>query len=65
MVALSIRLALAFVFLADAKPPPSTEPTRFAADRPVDIKHIALELRVDVPAKHVEEIGRASCRERV
>ncbi len=54
VVALSIRCLLALVSLADAKPPPSTEPIRFAADRPVDIKHIALDLRVDVPAKHVE-----------
>jgi aminopeptidase N len=54
VVALSIHCLLAVVFLADAKPPPSTEPIRFAADRPVDMKHIALDLRVDVPAKHVE-----------
>jgi len=30
-----------------------SEPLRFPADRPIDIKHIALDLRVDVPKKHV------------
>lgn len=44
------------LFAPDAKPAP-TEPTRFAADRPADIKHIALDLKVDVPKKHVD--GRA------
>jgi aminopeptidase N len=29
------------------------EPTRFAADRPVDVEHIRLELRVDVEARTV------------
>ncbi|MEK7731386.1 MAG: aminopeptidase, partial [Planctomycetota bacterium] len=54
MVTASVRCLFAVIFMLDAKPPPSTEPVRFAADRPVDIKHIALDLRVDVPAKHVE-----------
>jgi aminopeptidase N len=40
--------------MLDPKAPPSTEPIRFAADRPVDIKHIALDLKVDVPAKRLE-----------
>jgi len=33
---------------------PSTAPKRFAADRPLDLEHIALDLRVDVPKKYVE-----------
>jgi len=41
----------------DAKPP-ATEPTRFAADRPADIEHIALDLKVDVPAKNVDAKAR-------
>lgn len=53
MIGLVIRGLISIAFLADGKAPPSTEPTRFAADRPVDIKHIALELKVDVPAKQV------------
>jgi len=54
MVTASVPCLFAVLFMLDPKAPPSTEPTRFAADRPVDIKHIALELKVDVPAKHVE-----------
>ncbi len=42
----------ALLFIGPAAPP-ATEPSRFAADRPVDIQHIALDLRVDVPKKQV------------
>lgn len=45
------------LFAPDAKPAP-TEPTRFAADRPADIRHIALDLKVDVPKKHVDGKAR-------
>ncbi|MEK6674106.1 MAG: M1 family aminopeptidase [Planctomycetota bacterium] len=38
------------VFGADEKPQP---PLRFSADRPVDVKHIALDLAVDLPKKQV------------
>lgn len=41
----------------EGKAPP-TEPTRFAADRPADIKHIALDLKVDIPDKHVDGKAR-------
>lgn len=54
MLTASVRCLFAVLFMLDAKAPPSTEPVRFAADRPVDVKHIALDLRVDVPAKRVE-----------
>ncbi len=54
MVAILLRFMFVLVLFAEPKTPPSNEPTRFAADRPVDIKHIALELKVDVPAKEVK-----------
>jgi len=64
VVAISLRCLLTLALFADPKP--STEPTRLSADRPVDIKHIALDLKVDVPAKHVEgtaTINLAALRE--
>lgn len=54
MLTASVRCLFAVLFMLDPKALPSTEPVRFAADRPADIKHIALDLRVDVPAKRVE-----------
>jgi aminopeptidase N len=54
----AIFVLAALVSVAEPKSSPSTEPLRFAADRPVDIRHIALDLRVDVPAKRVEGIAR-------
>jgi len=54
VVVLWLPRLLSLVLLLDAKAPPSTEPLRFAADRPVDVKHVALDLRVDLSAKHVE-----------
>ena len=54
MIAQWLPRLLTLVLLFDAKAPPSTEPLRFAGERPVDVKHIALELKVDVPAKGVE-----------
>ncbi len=54
LLIVSFPCLLIAVLLLQPKAPPSTEPTRFAADRPVDIKHIVLELRVDIPGKHVK-----------
>jgi aminopeptidase N len=42
--------------LAPAQTPP-TEPLRTAGDRPIDIQHIRLDLRVDLPDKTVEGVA--------
>jgi aminopeptidase N len=45
---------------ATAPVPTSVEPLRYAADRPIDIEHIRLELKVDVPAKTVDALATLS-----
>ena len=43
---------------AKADEPKAEQPTRFAADRPVDCVHIKLELTVDVENEHVDGSAR-------
>jgi aminopeptidase N len=45
-------------FLQAQAPAPVAEPLRTAADRPIDIKHIRLDLRVDLPRQEV--VGKAT-----
>ncbi len=53
------RLALVCAALALAgRPAAAEDPTRFAADRPLDCLHIKLDLNVDLEAKHVEGTAR-------
>ncbi len=53
------RLALVCAALALAgRPAAAEDPTRFAADRPLDCLHIKLDLDVDLEAKHVEGTAR-------
>src|SRR5262245_54185913 len=51
-----LPLLLAAAALAQAPPPPA-DPFRAAGDRPIDIRHIRLELRTDLPNKTLD--GRA------
>lgn len=53
-----LALTFASLFLAPGDKPESREPTRFSADRPADIKHIALDMKVDIPKKHVDSKAR-------
>ncbi len=48
-------LGAALASAAGAADPP--DPTRFAADRPLDCRHIRLDLRVDVENKHVDGVA--------
>jgi aminopeptidase N len=43
---------------AGSQPPAAVEPLRTASDRPIDIKNIRLDLRVDLPGKAVD--GKAT-----
>jgi len=50
-----LQILLTLAMLVEPKAaPPSTDPQHFATDRPFDIKHIALDMKVEVPAKHVD-----------
>ncbi len=57
MAPLLLRFVLTIAVLLAPEAPPSTEPTRYAADRPVDIKHIAMDFRVDLPREHVDAVA--------
>jgi aminopeptidase N len=50
---LAVLILFPLTAAARAQSPPA-EPLRTAGDRPVDIRHIRLDLRVDVPAKTVD-----------
>jgi aminopeptidase N len=53
LIATSLRCLIAAACLFE--PPASpTAPTRFAADRPADVKKIAIDARVDIPAKRFQ-----------
>ena len=54
------RLALSFLFILPFGLLHAQEPFRSAGDRPVDIKHIRLDLKVDLPKKTIE--GQATLR---
>ncbi|MBI1825647.1 MAG: HEAT repeat domain-containing protein [Planctomycetes bacterium] len=54
MFIVTLRILFTLALLLEPKPAPSTEPVHFAADRPFDIKHIALDMKVEVPAKYVD-----------
>src|SRR6516162_8983381 len=53
---------LAASAFAQAPAPPAPEPLRTAADRPVDLQHIKLDLRVDLPKKSVDAVATLSFR---
>src|SRR5580704_11524014 len=60
---LLLILPLFFLFLIPgfvglAQPPAPTEQLRTAGDRPVDVRNLRLELKVDLPTKTVD--GRAT-----
>lgn len=54
---LSLRLMVCLAVLVAAQISVAEEPLRTAADRPIDVHHIALKLEVDLPQKTVR--GRA------
>ncbi len=51
---LSLALLQPAVLVRGQTPAPTEEPLRTAGDRPIDIKHIRLDLKVDLPNKTVD-----------
>src|SRR5437899_2727974 len=51
---LVISSSLSFRPATGQAPPAATEPLRTAGDRPVNIQHLRLDLRVDLPKKTVD-----------
>jgi aminopeptidase N len=54
VLGLLIHSWIAVLVVAAPEASPSVDPKRFAGDRPMDMKHIALDFRVDVPRKQVQ-----------
>src|SRR5208283_5750141 len=56
-----LSFALCFLFAVDDIPgrgqAPVAEPLRTAGDRPIDIQHIRLDLKVDLPKKTVDALA--------
>src|SRR5262249_32701094 len=63
--ALGLGLAqpvLAQAQVAGKQQSPAVEPLRTAGDRPIDIQHIRLDLRVDLPGKAVDGVATLRVR---
>jgi aminopeptidase N len=59
---LVVLIAASAFAQAPAPAPPAPDPLRTAADRPVDLQHIRLDLRVDLPKKSVDAVATLSFR---
>src|SRR5271165_5506805 len=59
---ITLILVLAGYFSFAQAPAPVAEPLRTAADRPIDIRHIRLDLNVDLPKKTVDALATLQVR---